>query len=314
LLSPIRLRLYHQQQGPHDRSGWPDKNGFGLQISEKIAILPNRGQAVWRVMGAEFRTALVAAVAAIVSAAISAAAAIYVSNQKINEVTNDLRRYIYDNGWMSTTKLAGGKMVIRLNGSRNAGPRSSPIDMERFTAMCGDEDGCQLTLGATRFRDQINKDYISDAPLQGAPCRFFYTRTKHWSLSQACVAIYGLYAWSEKAQKYEFNRVYQVYEYSNAYGIDDSFKDGTDPDGRALIILSFKGACYLAESAADDELKGGRFRADDPNDKSDGRGLFLVASSPTWDFAGAYPKDDQGVSRVWPADDSERQCILIVED
>ena len=144
----------------------------------------------------DLRTAIIAAIAAIVSAVISAAAAIHVANQNINKVASELQRYIYDNGSLSTSKLAGGKMIVRVNGSRNRGPVSVPIDMERFTAMCGDDDGCLITLGATRFRNENNKDYILDAPLQGAQCRFFYTRTKHWSLSQGCVAIYGLYKWS----------------------------------------------------------------------------------------------------------------------
>src|SRR5262249_31642650 len=176
------------------------------------------------------------------SAGISAFAAIYVGKQNIKEATAELTRFIYDNGGISSTKLAGGKMIIRVNGSKNGGPVSQHIHMERFISMCGDEDGCMLTLGATRFRHVETLNYILDAPLQGAPCRFFYAQTQHWSLSQACVATYGLYAHSKETQKYEFNRAYQVYEYSNAYGIDDSFNDGADQDGQPLIIMSFKGA------------------------------------------------------------------------
>lgn len=264
-------------------------------------------------MANEVRTALVVGIFGIVTAAISAAAAIYVGKQDIKEVQSSLRRYIYDNGAISSTSLPGGKMIVRINGSRNAGPVFAKIDMDRLRAMCGDDDGCTLTLGATRFRSKTT-GYILDVPLQGAACRFFYSPSKHWSFSQACMATYGLYKWSDANKRYEFSNAYQVYEYGNAYGVDDSYRDSGDPDSEALIVLSFKGACYLTESAPDVQKGGGHLLPDDPRDRNLGAGLFLVASSPTWDHPGAYPPDVDGIELVWPADDPLRQCILIVDD
>jgi len=264
-------------------------------------------------MAHEVRTAFVVGIFGIVTAAISAAAAIYVGKQDIKEVRSSLRRYIYDNGAISSTSLPGGKMIVRINGSRNAGPVFAKIDMQRLIAMCSDDDGCTLTLGATRFRSKLT-GYILDVPLQGAACRFFYSPSKHWSFSQACVATYGLYKYSNDKKQWEYNRPYQVYEYSNSYGVDDSYRDSGDPDGQPLIVLSFKGACYLAESAPDVKKGGGYFLPDDPRDENLGAGLFLVASSPSWDHPGAYPPDIEGNDVIWPADDPLRQCILIVDD
>jgi hypothetical protein len=262
----------------------------------------------------ELRTAVIAAAGAIAAAVVAAAATIYVSDRNLKEVTSGLLRYVYDNGSITSASYAGGKLVFKVNGSSNGAPVSVKLDMNRLLAMCGDADGCSLTLGATRFRHDADLTYVVEAPLQGAPCRFFYTASHHWSLSQACVAKFGVYDWDAQKKNWEFKHVYQVYEYSNAYGIDDSFHDGSDKDGQPLIVMSFKGACYLAESAADAQRGGGQFLPDNPADLSTGRGLYLVASSPSWDYAGSYPKDATGAQTLWPANDPERQCVLVVED
>jgi hypothetical protein len=248
--------------------------------------------------------------------ALAIAAPLYIElRREIDDLNSRHVRYVYDNGSLTRSSAGNSKMVVVLNGSNNAGPVSLALDMERIEAICGDPDGCMVTLGATRFRDQTVKNYVSEAPLLGAPCRFFYyKKSRNWSLSQSCVATYGLYAFSNSSKNWEFSRAYQVYEYANAYGKDDSYHDGLDIDGQPLVVMSFKGACYIAESAADPKRTDGGFLPDDPRNPTTGRGLFLVASSPTWDYSGSYPKDDDGVQRVWPGDDPERQCIAIFED
>lgn len=248
--------------------------------------------------------------------AVAIAAPLYIAvKEQINDLASRQIRYVYDNGSLTRSTTGNSKMVVVLNGSNNAGPVSLALDMQRIEDICGDADGCTVTLGATRFRDQTVKNYVSEAPLLGAPCRFFYYKqSKNWSLSQSCVATYGVYAFSDRSNTWEFSRAYQVYEYSNAYGKDDSYHDGLDIDGQTLIVMSFKGACYIAESAADPKRTDGGFLPDDRRNPTTGLGLFLTASSPTWDHSGSYPKDDDGVQRVWPSDDPERQCIAIFED
>ena len=80
-----------------------------------------------------------------------------------------------------------------------------------------------------------------------------------------------------------------------------------------MIVVGFKGACYLTESAPD-VRKGNGSLLPDTSDPGTGRGLYLVASSPSWDYPGAYPHDDSGGLGLWPASDPERRCELIIED
>ncbi|WP_200683662.1 hypothetical protein [Paracoccus caeni] len=276
---------------------------------------------------------MIAAVASIICAVIAATASIYIATRAGRQAeaageiartaqadVQKLRRYVYDNGTLTETEIAGAKMVVRVNGSANAGPVSVPIDMERFVQICGDADGCLLTLGATRFRQQIDgltdESYILQVPLQGAPCRFFWdVQTRGWSLSQACIATYGLYAYAGVYPfgSYQFSRAYQVYEYGNFYGHDDS-QIGSDVDTLPLNIMSFKGACFLSEAPPDRDRRGGHLLPDDPQATGTGDGLYLIASSPDWDDTGAYPKADRGGRSPWPEDDPLRQCVLIAED
>jgi hypothetical protein len=277
-------------------------------------------------MDSTVRTALIAVGGVIGSAILSSFTSILVSSNELKAKTKEveslnkqaqatlnqtanLMRYVYDNGTLTSTAFTGGKMVVRVNGTANAGPAYAPINMTQFEELCGDEDGCSLTLGATRFHEEKNPNYMVNAPLQGAPCRFFLNRaTRAWTLSEYCTALYGNYVYSSDRSHYEFTSApYQIYTYSNSYGIDDSGGKGSDLDGQPLVILGFKGACYLAESAPDINRGGGHFLPDDPAQPSTGKGLYLIASSPTWDYPGVYPA-------TWPADDPQRRCELIVED
>jgi hypothetical protein len=179
--------------------------------------------------------------------------------------------------------------------------------------------------------------YIIDAPLTGGECRFYLDLANHsWTLSQDCVATYGLYAYDNTSQSYQFSRAYQRYEYSNAYGFDGSGASGaytcggvqsTDLDGQPLIVASFKGACYFSEAPADTtQAHSGCFAADSS------AGFYLVASHPQWDYPGAYPKADNDpdgdgfvnnssgantttpAPRPWLAEDAARQCVLTIKD
>ena len=209
-------------------------------------------------MDATSKTALIGAVGTVVVACISAYATIIVAGAGVKDAARaaktdaaeaksavakagSMLRYVYDNGSITETDVIGGKMIVRVNGSQDAGPVSVPIDMNRFEQLCGDADGCTLTLGATRFHPQQNghaiSGYVIKPPLQGSPCRFFWdTPTKSWTLSQACVATYGLYTYKGTwpSGRYEFDQPYQVYEFSSTFGVDDSDKNGKDTDSRRL--------------------------------------------------------------------------------
>lgn len=283
-------------------------------------------------MDSSIKTAMIAAAAGVVTAVISAYATIEASESRLRQATmeaaaatdkarstvaevGNLMRHVYDNGTISSRNFAGGRMVVLLNGSSDAGPVSVSIDMARFETMCGDADGCSILLGATRWRiwSADGSNFVLDAPLQGPPCRFFWNvKSKHWSVSQSCVAMYGLVSWDKNAQQFQLRGQYQAYDHSNVYGVDESGRGAKDTDGEPRIILGFKGACYLTESAADPRSTKGNFLADDPAALSTGRGLYLIASSPGWDPV--YPTKGLQKSLEWPMGDPSRQCILVVED
>lgn len=212
------------------------------------------------------------------------------------------RVHTYDNTTSAQTSAGGaGRARVRVNGSADGSVKSVAVDNTRLQELCADGDGCTLSLGATRFRDLADPTYIIEAPMHGGPCRFFLdAATGSWSLSQYCVAIYGLYAYDSGSSQWQFERPYQIYEYSNVYGLDGS-GGGIDPDGGALIVLGFKGACYLAESAPNPSSTAGEFTADSSV------GLHLVASGSSWESASIYPTS-------WPGNDGNRACELIIED
>lgn len=274
-------------------------------------------------MDSTVKTAIIAAFASVVGALVTATATIWASEKRVDDAVKDakaatqkteqtlatLQRYEYVNGERKQTPLRGGKMVVRINGSKR-GPVSQPIDMERLREMCGDSDGCTISLGATRFRRnvaiRIAVGELPETSLFGPPCRFFYDRsTKYWTLSTSCVVRYATarsYA-ADGGWRWEIDKAFEPYRLSNSYGKDD--------DSESRIIVDTQGACFLAEAAANPLSRRGEFMPDSPNDPS-GRGLFLIASSPLWDPA--YPQNVKDWSWEWPSDDESRQCVLVVDD
>ncbi len=238
----------------------------------------------------------------------------------------------YENGGAGVESvLQLREMRVVLNGS-TTNAASVAVNQSKLEELCADANGCSITLGATRFRDQLVSSYVIDAPLNGGECRFYLDLANHsWTLSQDCVATYGVYAYNQAASAYQFSRAYQRYEYSSSYGFDGSGTTGTytcgstqggDLDGQPLIVASFKGACYFAEAPADTTTsQTGCFTADNSN------GFYLTASHPAWDYPGSYPKADVDLDgdgdndstgapapRPWLAEDAQRQCVLTIKD
>ncbi|MBC7794526.1 MAG: hypothetical protein H7Z43_12550 [Clostridia bacterium] len=225
-----------------------------------------------------------------------------------------------------------------VNGTTTGAAASITINGDTIDSLCGDDDGCELTLGATNFYGQGSdalENYEISAQLNGGTCRFFVdTATHKWTLSQDCVAIYGLFRYDAAqtgANKYVYDRAYQRYEYSSTFGQKNSgasnaaaytCENGSpnapgDGDGAPLIVLGFKGACYFAEGQADNTKNNGCFQADSNKDYA------LIASGPSWDYTGAYPHSDSAASCTgagmdppcpWHPDDGNRKCVLIAKD
>jgi hypothetical protein len=178
--------------------------------------------------------------------------------------------------------------------------------MDQFVKLCGDADGCTLTMGVTGIRP-INSTETLTVPVIGPPCHFFYSPVnKQWTISESCIAILGMYKPKSDNSGYEFDSVYQGYVYGNVYGVDDSEVNGVDPDKAPLYVIGFKTACYLAESAPDTRANGQGKLMPDVEDGT-GKGLFLIASDPSWESANFKLS-------TWDLSDPNRQCVLIVDD
>ncbi len=208
---------------------------------------------------------------------------------------------------------------------RSRSPRGSDaishkINQTMLSTYCGDADGCEVTLGATGFHDTTTAtDYVVNAVLNGGSCRFFW-KNNAWTVSENCVAVYRIYTKSADGASYLDAGPYQNYNYANSYGIGGSSPGGTytcsagastqngDPDGQPLVVMSFKGACYFAESPADTSKPGtGCMTADADAD------FYLIASSATWDYPGAFPTQGSGDQRApWSGDG--RTCVLTIRD
>ena len=231
-------------------------------------------------------------------------------------------------------------IVVKVNGSGSGGPAVSlDVDTEALKTLCGDDDGCDITLGATKFHGSGTaalEAYEIEAALNGGTCRFFLNpSTLSWTVSQDCVAIYGLYKYQSTAGDgtpvYVYDRAYQRYEYSSTFGKKNSGSASTytgcgggsggtangDGDGGPLIVLGFKGACYFAEGPADNSKPGTGCLLDDGKNSTDhvAANFSLIASSPTWDYPGAYPRAlPPGNVRPWRDSDTTRECVLTVKD
>jgi hypothetical protein len=198
-------------------------------------------------------------------------------------------------------------MLIRLQGNTDGSARSLPIDHDRFKALCGDGDGCSLTLGTERLRVYLDADndpdtapseFALDAPYNGGPCKFFFhSPSGSWSLESSCVVWRGELEVEPDLLTSDAG-AFKPYAPSNAFGFDNSDFGGRDRlDGSPLPVLAYAYACYLSESPANLEMPG--FLSDNDD------GFHLIMAGVDWKD---YPTDR------FPASDPERACILIVED
>jgi hypothetical protein len=204
--------------------------------------------------------------------------------------------YVYDDSPTATDShsISADKMVVHLTAS-TTGTVSLDIDHAKLVELCGDRDGCTVSLGVGRWRNGAD---VIDTTLVGAPCKMFINPVNNtWAVSTACTQWYatwtpnndGAPTWNSASPGF-----YAPY-YTSTYG-----EDGTAP---ANVVLHNR-ACYFAESAPDvsPDHEPAAFLADGSP------GMYLVASHPTW--AGAYYVGDA----FWDSDDPDRACELIIED
>ncbi len=223
--------------------------------------------------------------------------------------------FLYDN--VSDADPAEGlpkqldRMHLRLDApTGEAMPATLPIDDERLMALCGDDDGCDVTLGAVGW---VERARTRKTPRMSMPCRIFIRDVdgeRHWGVASACVQWHGTWGatgWDGDSGDPGFYTPY----FSNLIGvdgvddIDGVLTDGPDDRG---YVLNHERACFFAETTPATSAEG-EWNAD--NDQ----GFYLVASGAAWDDGNNangmyYPTPNA----LWPPAASGRSCEMTVED
>lgn len=131
----------------------------------------------------------------------------------------------------------------RIHVQRVVDSEPAAIDNKELLRLCGDEDGCNITIGYRYVETNPKGSTSSSAPTTSIPairwgpdCRFHIdTSSNTWSIPNYCHATYKVYR--EKKDE-----SFQTYD-SGAYGVDG--------DGSWFIVLGYfaynSRVCVLAE-------------------------------------------------------------------
>jgi hypothetical protein len=203
--------------------------------------------------------------------------------------------YLNRNGEVTRDGRHLGPATFVLTGDRRGRPRSLELDRERIAGMCGDAEGCLISLG-------LGGIVIGDTPVEAmfaaGPCIFHLDETENaWAVSGHCAEA-GLPAPASSGVP-EGGRA--------AWGRDGDARPmgGAMQEGR--VILAFGGACLLTEAQPDTRS----ISADEPRFERDASpDLFLVTTGAGWAPAGPFPADllPLGLS------DPDFQCTLTIRD
>lgn len=197
---------------------------------------------------------------------------------------------------------AVNRMHIRLEAPTGNAPTSLPIDDERLTALCADENGCLLTLGIVGWTE---RGLSPEVPLTPTGCRFFLRikdGKRHWQVQTSCFQWYAVMDGDEKGNPKwnEKNPGRYVPFWSGYSGIDGA--DSVDKPGDDRFFVLYLGGCIIAESPPDPESKGRSGLLPDTLP-----GFYLIAGTESWGGS-TYP------SKEWPPKGAGRACELLVED
>jgi hypothetical protein len=188
-----------------------------------------------------------------------------------------------------------GPATFIVPADRQGKPTSLELDHALMLQMCGDVDGCLATLGLTGV---VVAGEEVEAMFTGRPCGLHLDATEGaWALSGSCASA-DLPLPEGEAPPGTGHP---------AWGRDG---DATPLDGarqEARLILSFAGACFLAEAAP--KLRSGTATEAQLN-RDVKRDLFLLSGGTEWDPTGEFPGDllPMGLR------DPTYQCRLTVRD
>ncbi|MEM6533759.1 MAG: hypothetical protein AAF654_14140 [Myxococcota bacterium] len=205
--------------------------------------------------------------------------------------------YIYDESPTSTSSdtNVGDRMWIRLRPPAGETAGSLAIDHQRFSALCGDGDGCSITLGAEGYLF----NGVSRLLRTGGECKFFYNPgTGEWTLDDSCTvwtrALLNNGGTLEDPGDSGPIQGFKPYVPSVPAGFDNG--TASDTDG-AVAVMGYANLCFLAESPASTASPGLVADSDD--------GFHLAIAGSDWI---GYP------AAFFPAGAANRSCVLIIED
>lgn len=188
-----------------------------------------------------------------------------------------------------------GPATFVLTGDRRSRPRNLELDRDRIAEMCGDAEGCLISLG---LKGVVIADAAVEAMFFRGPCLFHLDDDENaWAVSGHCAEA-GLPAPSSAGMG-EDGRP--------AWGRDGDARPmmGASQEGR--ILLGFGGACLLAESRPYTRS----VTAEEPRFERDARpDLFLVTAGAGWEPAGAFPSELLPLGLTHP----DFQCSLTIRD
>jgi hypothetical protein len=118
------------------------------------------------------------------------------------------------------------------------------LDDARLTALCGNADGCKVTLGATQYRYSSAVQVSGPVPVTGGSCRFFLDPpTGRWAVEEGCSIYYATKQYGTGG--WALTPGYYARYYSSVTGTS-----GTDDPGRVVVVSSIDNLLKGAASQA----------------------------------------------------------------
>lgn len=214
--------------------------------------------------------------------------------------------FLYENSnTPTTTNIQADRIVVVLN-KQFGSVQTVAIDQDHMVRLCGDVDGCQITIGISGY--VFGGTYINaiESTWFGPPCRFSMEDTNppsglsyRWSLSQSCWAPYVM-----NFDGYEY--VVRQY-YSEAAGTDGYWKAGANENERdKRIVAAYLRACLLTEAAPDTTVQDEVPTFVD----EDSVGFHFSTADESWWY---HADSDRGSLNAtqWVA---PAKCVLVIED
>lgn len=190
------------------------------------------------------------------------------------------------------------RMVVTLGAPAGvaAAPRSMQLDDARLTSLCGDADGCKLTLGATQYHYSSAVPVSGPVPVTGGSCRFFLDPPSgRWAVEEGCSIYYATKQYGSSG--WALSPGYYARYYSSVTGTS-----GADNPGR--VVVNFELLCVVSDALPSSPANtdgSGAFQAANGH-------FYLTTSTPAW---GTLLWNQTG---AWDAATADRACVLIVED